>query len=307
MPFPKAPIHSAPPPRQADNLRGLALMALGFFFFAAGDVQSKLLTESFHPVQIVWMRQLGLFFGVVALILWRGTHLLRTPNPVLQVARGVAAFGSATCFIFAVKYVPLADATAVSFVAPFLVTILGAVLLREAVGLRRWVAVCIGFMGMLIVIRPGLGVFHPAIFLVVVAASLFAVRQILSRWVAGTDGIATTVAFTAITATLLASLVQPFVWRTPATATEIWLIIGLAGTAALGEVLVIRALDIAQAVVLAPLHYSLILWSTFYGWLVFSDLPDGWTLIGCTIIVVSGLYTLNRERLASKRAQPGAD
>ncbi len=301
MPTPPiAPVYSAPPPGAADNLRGITLMSLGFFAFAAGDVQAKLLTDHLSPLQIVWFRQSGLLLGVLVLLALRGVQMLRTPKPLLQIGRGVAAIASATCFITAIGFVPLADATAVSFVAPFITTLLGALVLRERVGPRRWIAVAVGFLGMLIVIRPGQGVFHPAILLVVLAASMFSLRQVLSRWLSGTDSVATTVAYTSLTSSAIATLALPFVWTTP-DSLQVWgLILGMMTVAALGEVLVIRALDIAQAVVLAPLHYSLILWSTFYGYVIFADLPDGWTVLGCAIIVASGLYTLYRERLRAR-------
>lgn len=270
-------------------------MAAGFFSFAATDTLAKVLTESYHPVQIVWMRMLGLFLGVCVLIAIRGHTILHTRNPRLQIVRGIMAVGSATLFIMAVRYVPLADAVAVTFVAPFIVTIFGALILKETVGIRRWLAVMTGFIGMLIVIRPGMGVFHPAIFLVVAAAVLFAIRQLVSRWLSGVDRIVTTVAYTSIVAFLLTSLAQPFIWVTPTGFTTLLVILGLTLLAALGEILIINALDIAQSVVLAPLHYTLIIWSTFYGYLVFRELPDQWTLIGCSIIVISGLYTIYRE------------
>lgn len=302
MPAPNvAPLRNAPPPTRSDNLRGISLMLLGFFSFAACDVQAKLLTETFHPAQVVWFRQIGLAVGMVVLILLRGSHILRSHLPVLQIARGLMAVGSAVCFILAVSFVPLADVVAVTFIAPFIVTVLGAVFLREPVGIRRWAAVSVGFVGMLIVIRPGLGVFHPAIGFAVAAACFFSLRQVLSRSLSGTDPVVTTVAYTSLTSITVVTLALPFVWRTP-DEIGLWLIVaGLAATAALGEVLVIRALDIAQAVVVAPMHYSMIIWGTFYGYVVFSDLPDGWTLLGCGIIIASGLYTLHRERLAAKR------
>ncbi|MFW2541309.1 DMT family transporter [Primorskyibacter sp. 2E107] len=300
---PASPVNNGPAPLEPNNMRGIVLMALGFFCFAAGDIQAKVLTESLPALQITWFRMFGLFLGVAVALAFNRGRALRTKNPILQVSRGIAAAGSATFFIIAIGHVPLADAVAVSFVAPFIVTVLGALILREPVGMRRWIAVAIGFLGMLIVIRPGLGVFHPAILLVVVAASLFATRQILSRWLSGGDSPLTTVAYTSISATLLLSCLVPFVWQTPQ-GWQVWaLIFGLASCAAVGEVLVIRALDIAQAVVLAPLHYSLILWGTFYGFMVFGDLPDRWTLIGCAIIVASGLYTLHRERQSARKAR----
>ena len=304
MPTPQvAPLRPPAPPQVPQNLKGIGLMAMGFFCFAAGDVQGKILTADLNPFQIVWFRQSGLMIGVLIMLSLRGFHLLRTPNPGLQIGRGMAAVVSACCFMFAIAYVPLADATAVSFVAPFILTVLGALFLKEPVGLRRWAAVFVGFIGMLIVIRPGMGVFHPAIGLVILAAAAFALRQALSRWLSGADGVATTVAYTSLTSSLILTLVQPFIWETPDTA-RLWLLIGgMTLCAAAGEILVIRALDIAQAVALAPVHYTLILWSTFYGFIIFSDLPDGWTLLGCAVIVASGLYTLNRERLAAQQAR----
>lgn len=280
-------------------------MAMGFFTFAASDAVAKLLTEDFHSLQIVWMRLIGLVLGVCFILAQRGKRVLKTQRPKLQIARGVIALGSATLFITAVRYVPLADAVAVSFVAPFIVTVLGAVLLKETVGVRRWLAILTGFIGMLIVIRPGFGVFHPAIFLVVLAAGLFAVRQLVSRWLSGIDDIATTVAYTSLVAFILASFVQPFVWTTPEGNKTYLLILALMLTAGLGELLIIIALDIAQSVVLAPLHYTLIIWGTLYGYFVFGALPDQWTILGCSIIVISGLYTIYREhKLASNTVTP---
>ncbi len=309
MPLPQAaPARHAPAPnRPTQNLRGLVLMALGFFSFAACDVLAKVLTSDLHPAQIVWFRQLGLFAGVLVLFGIHGTALLASRLPLIQVARGVTAVASAICFVIGVTYVPLADAVAVTFIAPFLVTLMGALFLREPVGLHRWAAIAVGFGGMLIVIRPGLGVFHPAIFFTVAAALLFSLRQILSRSLSGADPVTTTVAYTSLTGTALLSLTLPFVWQTPETL-RLWLVIlGLAVTAGVGEILVIRALDIAHAVVLAPVHYSIILWSTFYGFVVFADLPDQWTVLGCAVIMASGLYTLHRERLATQRKTAAGD
>jgi S-adenosylmethionine uptake transporter len=282
-----------------NNIKGVILMALGFFSFSACDTLAKLLTDDFHPFQIVWMRMFGLFLGVCILLMLRGPVLLKTTNLKLQVLRGVVAVGSATCFIVAVGYVPLADAVAVTFVAPFIVTVLGALVLKEPVGIRRWLAVVTGFFGMLIVIRPGMGLFHPAIALVLVAAAFFAVRQLVSRWLSGADPIMTTVVYTALVSFGLTSFAQPFVWVTPASGKLMLLIVAMAILAAIGEVLIIRALDIAQSVVLAPIHYTLIIWGTFYGFVVFGDLPDHWTLVGCGIIVASGLYTSYREYVLS--------
>ena len=271
MPGPAATA-SAVTPR--DNLRGLAVMALGVGLFACADTVAKILTAHYHPIQIVWTRQLGL----------------------------LAVF-SASAFIFALRYVALADAVAVSFVAPFMVTILGALVLGEPVGFRRWTAVAVGFAGTLVVIRPGMGLFHPAIFLVVLAAGAFAARQIVSRYLGKADKTATTVAYTSLTSSALLLVPLPFVWQAPAGWGDIAMMAALAVLAGSGEFMVIRALEIAHAVVVAPVHYSLILYSTFFGWVVFGQLPDGWTWVGVAIIMASGLYTLYREARAGVAAK----
>ena len=274
-------------------------MALGMFLFSAGDTIAKLLTETVHPVQVVWSRQLGLLLGVAVLLLMRGPGILKSANPRLQIGRGVLAVCSATLFIVAIGYVPLADAVAVTFVAPFLVTVMGALILRERVGPRRWAAVGVGFIGMLIVIRPGMGVVHPAMLLIMAAAFFFAMRQILSRMLSGGDRIETTVAYTAITSSAILTLPLPFFWQTPDMTRDLPLLIACALLAAGGEVLVIKSLELAQAVVLAPVHYTLLIWGTAYGWLIFGEFPDIWTWVGAGIIMATGLYVVRRERLVS--------
>jgi len=265
------------------------------FLFAAVDTIAKYLTETLHPLQIVWSRQLGLLIGILVILALRGGVILHTRRPGLQIARGVMAVGSASLFVFAIRFVPLADAVAVTFVAPFLVTMIAALVLREAVGIRRWTAVALGFVGVLIVTQPGMGIVHPAVFLVLLAALLFALRQIISRVVARTDRIVTTVAYTALVSSAILTIPLPFVWQSLSTGLELGLLIGMAVLAAIAETLVIKALDVADAVVVAPVHYSLLIWATLYGFLVFGQFPDSWTWIGASIIVATGIYTLHRE------------
>jgi len=265
------------------------------FLFAAVDTIAKYLTETLHPLQIVWSRQLGLLIGILVILALRGGVILHTRRPGLQIARGVMAVGSASLFVFAIRFVPLADAVAVTFVAPFLVTMIAALVLREAVGIRRWTAVALGFVGVLIVTRPGMGIVHPAVFLVLLAALLFALRQIISRVVARTDRIVTTVAYTALVSSAILTIPLPFVWQSLSMGLELGLLIGMAVLAAIAETLVIKALDVADAVVVAPVHYSLLIWATLYGFLVFGQFPDSWTWIGASIIVATGIYTLHRE------------
>ncbi len=300
-----SPVTGRPGSRDPDSGLGIAYMAIGMFMFAAVDAQAKLLTATLHPIQIVWFRQLGLLIGVIVLFAVRGAPILRTPSPVLQIVRGCLAAASAVLYVVAVSFVPLADAVAVAFVAPFIVTVLGAVILREPVGVRRWIAVIIGFAGAMIVIRPGLGVIHPALMLVLLAALFFALRQILSRVLSGSDRTVTTVAYTALVSSLLLTVPMLLVWQWPSTNIEIVLLASIAVLAAFAELLVIKSLEITQAVIVAPVQYSLLIWGTMYGYLIFGQLPDAWTLTGALIIVATGIYTFNRERIIMRDARRG--
>ncbi|SDK01544.1 DMT family transporter [Aliiruegeria lutimaris] len=297
---PTAPLNSQPTAPQIDNIRGVVLMALAFALFSVCDMQAKLLTGEFHPVQIVWTRQLALLAGVVVALGVHGPGLFRSRHPALQVVRGLLVVASAASFISAIRFVPLADAVAVTFIAPFIVTILSARLLGEHVSWQRWMAVAVGFLGAMIVIRPGMGVMHPAMLLIVVAATCFALRQVLSRRLAASDRTITTVAYTAIVSVATLSLPLFLFWQSPETGRQWALLGGMALTAALGEWLVIRALEIGQAVVLAPIHYSMMIWATFWGWLIFDDLPDGWTVTGTAVIMITGLYILRGERSGNR-------
>ena len=288
--------------RRVENGKGLLLMGLGMFLFAAVDTIAKFLTSDLHPFQIVWTRQLGLLVGALLLLALHGRHLFLTAHPKLQLIRGLVAALSAAAFIFAIRHVPLADAVAVSFVAPFLVTLMAALILREPVGWRRWVAVVLGFIGSMIILRPGMGVVHPAAVLVVVAAFFFACRQVISRAIAARDGTSTTILYTAMTAVFVLSVPLPWVWVTPS-GSEFLLLVGLALLAGLAEVCVIRALELGLAVAVAPVHYTLIIWASLYGWLVFGQFPDAWTWAGTAIIMATGMYTLRREYLAARRAR----
>jgi len=286
------------------NMRGLMMMCLAFFLFSTGDTMAKILSMHLHALQIVWARQTGLMLVALLLLARKGPALLRTASPGLQMLRGALAVASAICFITAIAYVPLADAVAVTFIAPFLVTILGALILREQVTLGHWVAIALGFVGVMIVIRPGLGVFHPSIFLVALAAGFFALRQILSRALGATGTTATTLFYTAATSFGLVCLPLPFVWEWPTEPLWILIMIAIGFLAAGGETLVIRAFETAEAVVIAPVHYSLIIWATFYGWLVFEQLPDIWTWVGTGIICATGIYILRQQRPTTRRVGP---
>lgn len=275
-------------------------MGAGFAAFSCGDLIAKLLTADFHPFQVVWARQFGVVSVVIVFFVLKGKIIFRSVAPKMQLLRGLCAIISASCFIFAISYVALADAIAVTFAAPFIVTVLGATILGEKVGMRRWIAVLVGFIGTLIILRPGADVFHPAIFLVLLASMAFATRQIVSRFIGSRDPTLTTLAYTALTTFLVLALPMPWYWKTPETLTPVLLMVGLTLFAGLGEFLIIRALELADAVVVTPMHYTLIFYSTLWGFLFFGDFPDYWTWLGTFIVIASGIYMHLRETRRQK-------
>lgn len=275
-------------------------MLCAMFLFSAGDTLAKFLTDAYHPVQIIWFRQLGLLFGILLLLTVKGRKLLSTQQPGLQICRGVLVVVSSLLFVFAVRHVALVDAVAASFVAPFFLTMMGAFILKEKVGLRRWSAVVVGFMGAVIVIRPGMGVIHPAVMLVILAAAFYSARQVIGRLLADTDKTTTTVAYTAIVGSTVISVPLLFFWTWPESGFHWSLLICMSLVAGTAEILVIKALEVAEAGAIAPIHYTLIIWGTIYGFFVFGQLPDQWTVIGAAIIVCAGIYTLRRGRAVAE-------
>jgi len=280
--------------RQSNSRLGILYMIGGMFLFAAVDAQAKYLTQTMHPVQIIWFRQLGLALGIIILVFYKGPGILNTQQLPLQVLRGSLAVCSALLFVYAIKYAALADAVAVSFVAPFFLTLLGALVLGETVNIRRWIAVMVGFVGAIIIIRPGGDAVHPAVMLVALAALFYAMRQIIGRLLADTDRTITTVAYTALISTGLISLPLPLIWTTPNSVKVMWIILSMTILAAIAEGLVIKALEVAEAVVVAPIHYTLIIWGSMYSFFIFNQFPDIWTWIGTAIIVVAGMAALKK-------------
>ena len=282
------------------NLAGIVTFAASLFLISTSDMLAKRLTGEIHPVQVVWMRQSGLVLVALALLATRGAGLLRAAAPGLQLMRGFAATLSALAFIAALRFVPLADAVAVSFVAPFMVAVLGAVFLRETVSGPRWAAIVGGFLGAIVIIRPGPGMADPAILLVVAGAFFLALRQVLGRPLAARATVATTLVWTAMAGFVPLTLLMPLVWRWPTP--EIWLIgAAIAGLIAAAEALLIRAFATAEATAIAPVLYTAMIWATGWGWLVFGQLPDLWTWIGTAVILATGLALI---RLEMRQAPP---
>jgi len=285
-----------PVPHRDRPLRGIALMLAALAFFSCSDAASKLMTASLPAVEVAWLRFCVftlLMLGVT--VFSGGRSALRSRRPGLQALRALGVMGSSILFIMGLAFLPMAEATAISFVSPLMVTALSIPILGEVVGWRRWSAVAVGLLGVLIVVRPGTGAFDTAAIFPLLSAASWAVALVVTRKMSGADGPLVALTYAAIVGLLVTSAIVPFEWVNPG-----WREIGLAlvtgGASTIAQWLVVLAFQKARASVLAPFSYSQLVWSGLLGFLVFGSVPDGWTLIGAAVIIASGLYTAHRER-----------
>jgi drug/metabolite transporter (DMT)-like permease len=291
---------SAPSP-----VRGVVLIVSSTAFFAVSDVITKQLTAALPAGEVAWMRYvIFLLLVAPAVALNGGAALLRSHRPGLQILRGLGMVGSTIAFTHGLRFLPVAEATAINFVSPILIMALSVLILGETVGWRRWSAAAVGFLGVLIVMRPGTGAFQPAAFLPLLAAAVWAGAAVVTRKMSGSDHALTTLAYSAVVGFLVLSALLPFDWVTPG-GTEIALGLGIGILSTIAHWFVILAYRHGDASVIAPFSYTQLIAAGALGYLVFGALPDGWTILGASIIAASGLYTVYRARIrALEKASP---
>jgi drug/metabolite transporter (DMT)-like permease len=277
---------------------GLVLLAVSLF--SVMDALSKLIAERLDPIEVVWGRYL-VILGLLALPVLRRPTLLLTPQPKLQLLRGVAVLGAALLFIFGLQRLALADATAIGFASPLLVTALSIPLLGEPVGIRRWSAVAAGFAGILLVVRPGSGAIGAAALLPLSSAACWALGIVITRRMGGVDRPLTTLAYSTALGFILSGAALPLVWQAPSPR-DCAILAALGVLSAAGQYLFIAGPARGAASLLAPFSYSQMIWSTIMGYLVFGAVPSLWTWCGAAVIVGSGLYIAHRERVRARLA-----
>ncbi|CAH2604431.1 DMT family transporter [Rhodovastum atsumiense] len=289
--------------RATDNpLRGVALIIGASLMFSLSDASAKFLSRSLPVVEIAWIRYVCFVAMAVILVARSDGRLQRPRSSVLQVLRGLGLVGSAIFFILGASRMPLADAAAVSFVSPMLITLLSIPILGEQVGIRRWAAVAVGLFGVLVVVRPGTTAFDPAALIVLASSACWATGSVLTRRMSQGERATTTLLWSALTGLVVLTALLPTGVKLP-TLTELGIALFLGTVAAIGQYLMLLAYRHAAASLLAPFSYLQLIWSTALGWLVFAAFPDGWTLLGAVIIIGSGLYTVHRERVRMREAR----
>jgi drug/metabolite transporter (DMT)-like permease len=252
-------------------------------------------------MQVVWARYTGAF--LCAFLISNpltSPGLTRTRRPVLQVVRSTLLLGSSIFNFFAFRYLQLDEALSILFSTPFMVAALAGPMLGEWIGWRRWAAILVGFAGVLLVMRPGPAGFDPAALLSVGSAVCYALYGITTRQLARSDSSETTLFYTNVVGAAVMLPVVLFVWSTPASLLIAFLMIVMGALGSIGHYLLIAGHRLAPASVLYPFMYTQLVWAVALGYLIFGDVPSGWTLAGASVVVASGLYLLHRERFRAR-------
>jgi drug/metabolite transporter (DMT)-like permease len=273
------------------------LMMAGALALPLTDSVAKILGETYPVIQVTWARYFFHFALMAPVVLWRhGPAGFLPSRPLLQILRSAILLISTLFYFWSITILPLADALALAFIYPLVVTALAPLLLREQVGLRRWSAVVVGFLGALIVIRPGFaGVDSLGAVGALGSGFTYGFYLIVTRKLAGSAPALVTLAFTALVGSIGTTLVVPFFWQTP-TLADFGLMALLGALAVLANYLVIRAFDYAPASLLAPFGYAEMVGAATVGLVIFGDFPDGVSWIGIAVIISSGVYISFRER-----------
>lgn len=279
-------------------------MCLAAMLFPVMNGFAKLLIQQYHPTQIVWARNAShLVFLLILFVPRVGLGpLFRCNRPLAQMSISILLLVSTAMMFVALEFLPLANASAIIFTAPLIVTVLSVVLLKETVGGARWLAVMAGFAGMLIVMRPGSDLFHWSSFLVLASATTYALYQIVMRRIAGHDTPETTAVYSVVLSTILMSCIVPFFWKTPATLLDLGMFCGLGIVGGIGHYCMAHAMALAPASTISPFNYGQILGAIAFDYMVFATFPDLWTWAGALVIALSGIYLLLHEARSGRRA-----
>lgn len=284
------------------NGRAIATICLGMFCLVLNDALAKWLTDHYSPLQIVFLRSLIAVPMIAAIgLMLGGRASLRTSHLRIHAVRGLLAIGAAYTFFQGLKILPLAEATSLAFAAPIFVTALSVPLLRERVGWRRWLAVLVGFVGVLVIVRPGAAAFQPASLLIVAAALFYALFMISARWIRLEENVWTMMFYVALFPLLYSALVVPLIWA-PVVLDHMPYVAAMAVVGTVGVTLIGQAFRLSPAAVVAPFDYTALIWASLFGWLIWGELPDIWTYAGAAVIVTSGIYIIIRETRAKQPA-----
>jgi len=285
---------------------GITLMVLSVFFFALKDAFAKSTDGYYSAILIIWLQFSFTSLFYLPMIIWRhGLSIVRPQAPVLQIIRSIFYITGIGSFYWAISLIPLAEATAMSFTAPLVVTAISPILLNEKVGLRRWLSVVIGFSGVLLILRPEFGGDRLGYFIAICSGIFVGLFYAMNRKLASHASPIVSLGYATFIGALLLTPLVPGVWIPPRPE-DLYLILGFCIIAAMGQTLIFFAFMFAEASVVAPFHYVQIVGATLFGYLFFQDFPDLLTIGGIMIIVACGVYIAMREATVGVKDSEGS-
>lgn len=276
---------------QQHNLTGIVLMCIGVAALCINDALAKTLMDYYSPIQIIFLRNvIALPFAVILALKMGGTHALRSHRIGVHFLRGFIWITATVLFFTSIHHLGLAEATAIAFVAPLFITALSALFIAR-VGWRRWGAVVVGFIGVLVIVRPGAATFDVMSLLPIATAFAYAILMLSARFVDTRESMWTLLLYLSLTSAILTSIPVMFVWN-PIRAEDIWLFMAIALCGSLGMTMIAQAFRFAEV---APFNYTALIWATALGWLFWGETSDVLTFVGAAIITASGLFVIFRE------------
>jgi drug/metabolite transporter (DMT)-like permease len=289
--------------QRRQQLTGIALMCAAVALFACLDTVAKYLNAEMGALQITWARYTSAFaFTFIVFNPLTRPGILKSSQPKLQIVRSLLLVSCTALNFLALRWLQLDEALSIIFTAPFIVAVASGPMLGEWIGWRRWCAILFGFAGVLLITRPGLGGMHPAAFISLAAAICYGFYAVITRIVARTDSNHTSLFYSNMIGAIVMLPVLPFVWTAPGSWVIALMMMATGILGSTGHFCLIAGHKLAPASLLSPFIYTQLVWVTILGFLVFGQLPTGWTVAGAAMVIASGLYLLYRERVRGQSA-----
>lgn len=287
------------------TLKGVGFMAMAGMLVAIMHVIVRDVSADVHPFQIAFFRNVIGFVMLLPFLLRQDRVHWKSKQPKLQLFRAIVGSCALLSWFTCLSMLPVADATAISFVTVLFITIGAAVILGEKVGVRRWTAIGIGFIGTLIIVRPGTEVFGPGAIVALVSTMFWAAAMLCVKVLSRTDSSVTMVFYANVYFTIFSFIPALFVWSWPDQ--HALMMMGVIGVmATLAHLCMAQALKLTDATVVAPVDYTRLLWAAGVGYIAFGEFPDVWTWVGGTVIFLSTIYITYRESRRGKASPPSA-
>lgn len=287
--------------QQEQTVKGIFALILATLLFASQDAITKHLISTMPVAQLMFVRYF--FFALFALVYasrkTRLHHVFHSHWPKLQLLRGLLIASEMALFAYTLKYLGIAEMHTIFACFPLIITVLSVPMLGEQVGWRRWLAVSIGFIGTLIIIQPGSGVFSPFAMTALACALMFAIYNIITRKVSRQDSLETSLLYFGVVGFLVTLLAIPFFWQPMSNSEILWLLM-ISIISIFSHLLLIKSLELAPAVILQPFNYFILVWAMIIGYSFYGEILDTTTLIGAALVIGSGVYIARREYLVAR-------